>query len=204
MRGGDVTTRIDLIRHGNHPLVGQVLCGRMPGVAIDAKGRSQMAQCAEQLARFGVDIVESSPQQRALQSADIIASRCGTAVELVSAVDEIEMGDWTGIAFAELARSASWQAWNRRRSLEQPPNGESAGSLQRRVVRHLEEIRLERSGARIAVVSHAELIRVALMHYLRIPLDDFQLLDVEPGSISTLFIQRSRTVVTRINGRALA
>ncbi len=199
-----MTTRIDLVRHGNHSLLGRVLCGRMPGVALDATGRSQMAQCAEQLVRSGIDIVQSSPQPRALQSADIIAARCGTAVELAGAIDEIEMGDWTGIAFADLAGSSRWQAWNRRRSQEKPPNGESAGSLQARVVRHLEAIRLERSGTRIAVVSHAEPIRVALMHYLRIPLDDFQSVEVEPASISTLFVQGPRVVVARINGRAIA
>jgi len=176
----------------------------MPGIELNAAGRHQMAECAERLLESGIDAVQSSPQRRTVQSANIIAARCGAAVEIVPAMDEIEMGDWTGRALAELEADPSWQAWNARRGQQCPPGGECATLLQARVVRHLEDFRKARLDARIVIVSHAEPIRVALMHYLGVPLDHFQSVEVEPAGISTLVMQKSRVVVVRMNGKAIA
>ena len=43
-------TTFHLIRHGAHGLLGRVLTGRMPGVALDARGRAQAADLAAALA----------------------------------------------------------------------------------------------------------------------------------------------------------
>ena len=43
-------TTFHLIRHGAHGLLGRVLTGRMPGVALDARGRAQAAELAAALA----------------------------------------------------------------------------------------------------------------------------------------------------------
>ena len=78
-----MTMHIHLVRHGHHGLIGLVLCGRMPGVQLDEFGCRQMADTAEILWRNAPLAVQSSPQRRALQSAAIIADRCGCAVEII-------------------------------------------------------------------------------------------------------------------------
>ena len=74
------------------------------------------------------------------------------------------MGAWTGAEFADLAPDERWRRWNEKRGSTQPPGGESMVALQRRVVRHVEHFRAV--GGSIVIVSHAEPIRAALMHYL--------------------------------------
>src|SRR4051812_5858202 len=169
--GCDVSVQIHLIRHGHHPLLGHVLCGRMPGVQLDDLGCREMNATAEMIKRTGPQAIQSSPQRRALQSAGIVADRCSLAVEVVPAFDEIDMGRWTGAKFADLASDPAWQTWNEKRGSTQPLGGESMAALQRRVVGHIEQFR-HLQGA-IVIVSHAEPIRAALMNYLKVPLDLF-------------------------------
>src|SRR4051794_36758050 len=110
-----MTTHIHLVRHGHHGLLDRVLCGRMPGVQLDEEGCRQMANAAEIISRSAPVAVQSSPQRRALQSAAIIANRCGCPVEIAAGFDEIDMGQWNGAAFADLASDKRWRRWNERR-----------------------------------------------------------------------------------------
>jgi probable phosphoglycerate mutase len=161
-----------------------------------------MAATAETLRRYGPSAVQSSPQRRALQSAAIIANRCGCAVEIATGFDEIDMGSWTGATFAELASDKQWRRWNARRGSARPPGGESMGALQRRVIDHLEQLKGQVGD--IVIVSHAEPIRAALMHYLAIPLDRFHSVQIDPASISTVRIEGSRRLVSCVNGKVSA
>lgn len=192
---------IHLVRHGHHALLAGILCGRLPGVELDALGRRQMSLCAERIFPRPAAI-QSSPQLRARQSAAILASHFRLPVEIVAAVDEIDVGDWTGRSFDELDKDPEWHRWNSRRKKSCPPNGEGMVALQQRVVRHLEELRVgPDDGSTILVVSHAEPIRAALLHYANIALDDFLSIAVEPASVSTLCLDHTGVDVCRINQR---
>ena len=194
---------IHLIRHGHHALLARKLCGRTPGISLDELGCRQIQLCAE-LLTSQPSAIQSSPRRRARQSASILAQRFGLAVEIVPAVDEIDVGDWTGRAFEELKQDEAWARWNTARGSSRPPNGESMTALQRRVVDHLEQLRDDTSEARLLIVSHAEPIRAALLHYLSRPLDDFMSIAVDPGSISTLTVDRSGVRVSTINQKVPA
>ena len=192
--------QVHLVRHGHHPLLGRLLCGRRVEAGLDDIGHAQSDLVGRQLSRFRPVAVQSSPRRRTLQSAAAIARHCRTAVEVVDAVDEIDMGCWTGQEFTALEADPAWVEWNERRGSAVPPGGESMSNLQRRVVGHLEQLRAENTDAVIAIVSHAEPIRAALMYYLGIPLDKFFEVTVDPASISTLTMSRRRTRVARLNG----
>ena len=193
---------IHLVRHGHHALLGRVLCGRMPGVQLDALGCRQMAAVAEIIRQAAPSVLQSSPQRRALQSAGIVGARCGLPVEIAAAFDEIDMGEWTGAGFSDLASEQAWQRWNDSRGSTRPPRGESMLALQSRVIGHIEQ--LGGSAGPIVIVSHAEPIRAALMHYLSVPLDDFQSVAVGLASISTISIEGQRGYVSRLNGEVAA
>jgi broad specificity phosphatase PhoE len=201
--GREVTTHIFLVRHGHHALLGRVLCGRMPGVHLDELGCQQMEATAQVMRARAPQTIQSSPQRRALQSAGIIAARCGLPIEIVPAFDEIDMGRWTGAAFSDLVDQRAWKQWNDRRARAKPPGGESMVALQRRVVRYIEQFRADQQ-ARVVVVSHAEPIRAALMHYLRVPLDLFHSVDIAPASISCISLDESQTMVARVHGGVTA
>jgi probable phosphoglycerate mutase len=191
---------VHLVRHGHHALLAGVLCGRMPGVELDELGCRQMASYSRSILPAPT-AVQSSPQRRALQSASILAHAIDLPVEIVAAVDEIDVGDWTGRRLDELNKDPDWQRWNQGRGSSRPPNGESMHELQRRVVQHLEQLWNDADDGTVVIVSHAEPIRAALLHYANIPLDDFLSIAVEPASVSTLCFDRSGIHISRINHR---
>jgi broad specificity phosphatase PhoE len=191
-------TTIHLVRHGHHPLLGRTLCGRMAGVALDERGRDEIAASAA-LLEPPPTIVQSSPQLRARQSAAILAKVFGVPVETVSEVDEIDIGVWTGRPLADLDGDPAWQAWNAHRGSARPPGGESMQELQARVVGHLDRICVRYSDETIAIVSHAEPIRAAILHYRQIRLDDFLSVEIETASVSTMNADYTGIQLTQVN-----
>lgn len=194
---------IHLVRHGHTALLGRVLCGRTADIGLDELGCRQMAACAGKIAPTPV-LIQSSPQPRARQSATILARHFGLTVQIVPDVDELDFGDWTGRSFQELADDPAWKRWNSERGANRPPNGESMRSLQRRIVNHLEQLREDTAGGTVVVVSHAEPIRAALLHYADIALDDFLAVPVDPAGISTLLFERAGVRISRINKKVAA
>lgn len=170
----------------------------MSGVALDGLGQTQMLACAAMMAP-APDLIESSPRLRTRQSALFLASHFRLPVRTVAAFDELDVGDWTGTSFAELDRDPRWRQWNARRGSTRPPRGESMAELQRRVVQHLESLRRDGTGSVVAIVSHAEPIRAALLHYAGVPVDDFASIPVETASISTLAADQSGFLIEQIN-----
>src|SRR5436305_7167184 len=193
-----MVSTIHLVRHGHHSLLGNQLCGRMPGVRLDEFGCLQMSRCAGLLGRAPA-VLQSSPQRRAQQSASILGWHFGMPVEIVPAVDEMDFGDWTSMQFSDLENDPEWKRWNSRRGTSRAPGGESMRALQRRTVQHLEELRRLPADGTVVIVSHAEPIRAALLYYSRIRLDDFLSIEVAPASISTLSVGRAGVRVTCIN-----
>jgi broad specificity phosphatase PhoE len=189
---------IHLVRHGHHAMLGDRLCGRMPGVQLDDLGCRQMSRCAEMIAEAPAAI-QSSPQRRTQQSASILAWHFGLPVEIAPDVDEIDYGKWTSQAFADLEGDTRWKRWNTRRSTSRPPGGESMRALQQRVVHHLEQLRRSETDGAIVIVSHAEPIRAALLYYSRTSLDNFFSIQVDPASVSTLAVDKSGIRISRIN-----
>lgn len=175
-----------LVRHAAHDLLSQVLIGRQDGVPLSEAGHAQVEALAERLAHFRITHIQSSPRERASQTARPIARRCRLAVEVCSALDEIDFGSWTGHRFDELADDPRWRRWNMERAQGAVPGGESMADVEARIVAHLLKMHAERPRARIVMVSHAEVIRTAVLHVLGMSLDEWRAVDVGPASITAL------------------
>jgi broad specificity phosphatase PhoE len=195
--------RIYLVRHASHDLIGEILCGRSVDPALNERGQAEATALARSLSAERIDLVQSSPRRRTRETAQAIADRIGRGLEVTPALDEIEVGDWSGLSFEELAPDESWHTWNARRGSTRPPRGESMRELQHRIVAHLEELaELPIRGA--VLVSHAEPIRAALMHQRGIALDDFHRVEVAPASISIIDMTPIRNNVTLSEGQVIA
>jgi broad specificity phosphatase PhoE len=183
-----VTTTVFLVRHATHSLVDRVLVGRMSGIYLDRTGERQAERLADLLAARDIRVLQSSPRERARDTAAPIAAQTGVPIEVAEAADEIDLGAWTGQAFEDLASDDGWQRWNNARSTARPPEGESMQEVQVRIVDHLERLHASYPGERVAIVSHAEVIRAAVLHYSGLSLDAFSQIQIPPASISTLLI----------------
>src|SRR5690349_1995812 len=160
-----------LIRHCEHVLQDRVLVGRSPGIHLTTRGREHARELGHRLADEQIAVVQSSPRERCVETAEEIAALVGAPIDIAPALDEIDLGAWTGATLADLQADPNWRAWNERRAEARPPGGESMRKAQERIVRHLEESAKTGLAGRTAMVTHAEIIRAALLYARRLPLD---------------------------------
>lgn len=192
-----------LFRHGNNDAVGKWFAGRSPGVHLNDEGRLQAESIAHRFASAPIRAIYSSPLERAMETAAPLAARINIPVETDERLIEAGVGDWTRRSFAELNDDANWVRFNKFRSSSAAPNGELAIDMQARMVRFLEDCRLRHPGETIALFSHADVIKAALLLYCGIPIDFTNRLQVYPGSVSVITIDEESAQVLRINDTGL-
>jgi probable phosphoglycerate mutase len=193
-------TTVLLIRHASHALVGKAVAGRRDDVRLDDTGRGQADALAQRLADSAISAVYTSPRERALQTAAPLAKRLGLTPAVDAAFDEIDFGDWTGKAFGELALDPGWPLWVDKRSIAQPPNGERFAAVQQRAVDGIQRLRAKHPDEKIAIYSHADVIKSVLAHVLHLSLDDLERFEVAPASISIVIAGGAWAQVKLING----
>jgi broad specificity phosphatase PhoE len=193
-------TTIYLARHASHDRLNRVLCGRMPGVALSPRGRAEAAALAVHFKSSSAVAVMTSPMERARQTAAAIAEALGLAVTVAPELNEIDLGDWSGSRFDQLASDPLWRRWNVARTQSRPPRGETMGEARARIVGLLERLRDADAGPTI-LVSHGDIIKGALLSVLGLPLDAVHLFDIDPASVSAVALWPGGGKVLHLNTR---
>jgi len=178
------TAQLLLIRHGLTDWVGHRLPGWTPGIHLSEQGRQQAETLAQRLASLPIEAIYASPLERTVETAEAIAAPQGLSVQLRENLGELRIGEWTGQAIEDLAKKEEWLAIQFYPSGANIPGGETMHEMQARVVAELDAIRKAHPGATVAVVSHADVIKAAVAHYIGLHLDLFQRLSVYPASLT--------------------
>jgi len=155
-------------------------------VHLNQSGRAQAQQLSEALGAASIAQIFSSPLERAIETAEPLAHKLSLKIQITPGFNEVDFGDWTGLAYAELAPLEQWKRWNCFRASTRAPNGEMMVETQARFVIALKQLQEAFPEARIAIFSHADPIKAALMYYLGIPLDFLQRLEIGLASFSIL------------------
>ena len=194
-----VTCLVILARHAAHAEIGRRLSGRSE-IELSETGRRTAAQLGERLRDAGLTLIHSSPRRRALETATPVATQCGIAVETAAALDEIDFGEWTGRAFDALDADPTWQRWNSARGSVTPPGGESMADATARAIGHVEAVARRTSGPAL-LVTHCDIIRGIVAHYLGLALDRLLSFDIDLASRTTLAVGGRGGRVVTVNER---
>ena len=194
-------TTILLIRHAvNEYVKTGKLAGRMEGVHLNDEGKAQAEALGQRLAKAPLAGIYSSPMERTLETAAAIArGHPQLTVEARTEIIEVEYGDWQGMAISALQRRKMWAVVQEYPSRAYFPNGEALRDVQARMVNAIEALARRHPAGMIALVCHADLIKLALAHYLGMHLDVFQRIVISPASISTLQLGHSRPFILGMN-----
>ena len=188
-----------LIRHGENDWTGKKITGWAPGIHLNARGQGQAEAMPGLLAGVRLKAVYSSPLERTLETAEPLARRQGLRVVARPALGEVRYGRWEGQSLPSLRRRKLWAIIQQSPSLARFPDGESFIEAQSRVVAEMETLRAEHARDTIACVSHADVIKLAIAHYLGLSLDHFQRLSIAPASISLLSVIDGQARLLRLN-----
>jgi len=182
-------SRILLIRHATIDGLDRIV-GRTTGVTLNAVGVVEAEALAGWSAQAPLSAILCSPQPRALQTALAVARPHHLVPEPRPEFDEVDFGAWTGRAFSELSADPVWQMFNQDRCRAAAPAGESMRGVLERVTDGLAGASQTAAGEPIAIVTHAEIIRCALIAAFDLSLDDWPRFQPAPASISTLAVNR--------------
>lgn len=196
-----MTTTLFLVRHAPHEHQHRVQVGRTEGVALADGSWPLVEAVGRRLAGEGLDLIRSSPVQRAQDTAGGVARATGLAVETDDDLTEMDMGDWTGMSFDDLPSEKSYRDWNASKATTGAPGGELSTEVQARMVRAVNRVRDRLPEGRAALVSHGDPIKCLVCACLGLPLDSMHRFDLEPASITTVVVGDWGAKVVRLNER---
>jgi broad specificity phosphatase PhoE len=189
-----------LMRHGETDWnrEGRVM-GRNP-VELSAQGREQVAAAAEFARGLKLDLIVTSPLVRARQSAAIVAERLG-GVELIEdgRLTEVEYGRWEGMSFQSLLKDEFYLQYKEHPVTMATPGGENLAQAQSRGLAAVHDAMRANHGRRVLFVSHGDIIRTVICHYLRLELEHFRRLRVDNATFSALELADNFAEVKFIN-----
>lgn len=182
--------RLVLIRHAPTAETGRRLTGRIRGVPLDDGGRTAAQVTSEWLAPVRFRAVYASPLERTWETAEIVARPHRLAPVAHDGLLEVDYGDWSGRTLGSLYKLKAWRSVVMTPSRVTFPGGETLLAAQRRAVAACEELAGRHRDDTIALVSHSDIIRLVVSHYLGQPLDLFHRIAVAPASVTTLVLPR--------------
>jgi broad specificity phosphatase PhoE len=183
-------TTFALIRHAAHALVGRTIVGRTPGVQLSPEGQGQADALADWIAPGSIEALYSSPLERALATAARLAARLQLEVQIADELNEIDFAAWTNRTLAELHDLEHWRRFNIFRSGIRVPGGEAMVDVQGRMLRLVERLCRVHPDQTVALISHGDVIKAAVAHYLGVPLDLFSRIQISPASVSIVRMGR--------------
>ena len=177
-------------------------------IELNDTGLEQARKLAAFLENEPVIAILSSPLQRAIATAEVIASNHQLPVEVDQGLRELRVGELEGMSVSNLSTTFSQflMQWWQDGGTVKLPSGESLVELQQRAWKAVERL-LERhktnpghnEGTTVVVVSHYFVTLAIILKALNLPLDYFTKFKVDLGGVSILEIQDYGTRLLTFN-----
>jgi probable phosphoglycerate mutase len=197
--------RLLLVRHGSHdwlaPPINR-LAGHLPGVHLNAAGRAEAAALARRLNASPPDRIVSSPVERALETARILAEALAREVTIDERITETRMGTWEGMTISEIVARfpLQWHAWRTAPTTADVPGLEPVEAIGARMLAAAQDY-LARGGITL-LVSHQDPLLALTCRLLDLSLDAMRRMEISPGSLTIFEVARGRCVLVALNSRS--
>ncbi len=186
-RGEGMRGIVLLMRHGETAWnrEGRVM-GQSP-VELDERGRVQVESAVPFARLIGPEVIISSPLLRARQSAEIIGHGLG-GIDVIDEVglEEVHYGRWQGMVYEDLIEDAEYERYRDHPLTTPTPGGETIGQVQERGVRAIRHAIEANPGKRLLFVSHGDIIRTVLCHFMGLELQHFRRIRIDNATFSAL------------------
>jgi probable phosphoglycerate mutase len=153
--------KLILIRHGESEVNPQNLVPRKgEPVHLTEKGKEQSRLLVPALQMYDLELILSSPEIRAQETAKIIARALHIPVKTISELSERDWGDWSGKTWEEIKEALDLMSIEERYTFV-PPRGESWKQAEERIGKALDTI-TSRKEKCVAIVTHNGVLRILM------------------------------------------
>ncbi|WP_213804254.1 histidine phosphatase family protein [Granulicella sp. dw_53] len=158
-------TSLHFIRHAETDMAGR-FCGHSDP-PINAIGVQQICRLAESIQPASIHAIYCSDLRRAVVTAEALAKTFAVPIIRRRNLREIDFGDWEGLSWNEIElRDPTYASnWIKDFPNLSAPGGEPFADFEMRVWDEIEELLSFARFGRIAVVTHAGVMRVALRRF---------------------------------------
>ncbi|MBN2259430.1 MAG: histidine phosphatase family protein [Clostridiales bacterium] len=130
-------------------------------IELNDNGRNQAIAVSDEISTMNIDLIISSPQKRALETAQIIARKTNSEIRIDENLMERAFGSLEGMAFKDILNQHPKFFDMIRMESEMPIEGiETVKAVEERVQSVLERIKEESNIKKILLVSHGGTARV--------------------------------------------
>lgn len=194
-------SKLFLVRHGNTELNSAERYWGRSDVKLSAAGIRQAERLRDRLAVEKIDAVYSSNLERALVTAEIIASGHQLAVITCTELREVNFGQLEGLNFSEISRLYPEVAklWAERSTKLKYPGGESLVKFNNRVSKFLSKLDKHTVGETILIVAHSGVLRTLVCQLLGIDPQRRWQIRLDLASLSILETHQQGAILSLLN-----
>lgn len=196
--------RLVFIRHAHSTANDAgILSGQLPGISLSTKGRKQAEELVERLGASTFDSIRVSPMQRCEETiSPWINSKYSKGMKsyrIDESLIEMNYGSWSGRKLSSLSREKMWKEIQERPSSVQFPDGERMKSMQKRAISGVMAALTEKKNGTHLFVSHGDVLKAIVASLLKMKLDDFQSLVIDPASVTIIDFDGSKSRLLAFN-----
>ena len=193
-------TEIILARHGETKWnVEEVFRGTID-IELNQTGINQAGLLGKYLSERHIDAVYSSPLQRALKTAEAIASHHGLTVEIAPELIDFDFGIWQGLSLQEVRDRYPelFKEWASHPDKVKIPEGENLNAVRERAMRAVDEA-VARVKGTVVLVAHRVVNKVLICALLGLDNSHFWNIRQDNCGITTFAYENGRFVLTEHN-----
>jgi alpha-ribazole phosphatase len=142
---------------------------------LNDTGINQAIKLSEKLLSLNYKFskIYSSPQKRALKTAEILSKSCNVDYISVKDLQEMNMGKWEGLSWKEVEEKypAEYKEWYLNRRYTKTPDGESYDDMLERVLKAIHKI-VNDNAENVVIVSHSAVIMCLQCYVTNTPFKD--------------------------------
>ena len=192
---------IILARHGETDWNTEEVFRGRADVALNETGLKQASRLAEYLSGEKIDIVYSSPLQRAVKTAEAVALRHKLPVTTVENLNDMNFGEWQGLSRRDvnLKYPELYRDWLDTPEQVKVPGGESLEEVRSRAMPFLEDAVMRCGEGTIVLVSHRVVHKVLICALLGLNNASFWSFRLDTAASTRFVFDGDRVVLVRHN-----
>jgi broad specificity phosphatase PhoE len=177
---------IYLIRHGQTEWNRERRIMGIGPVPLSDEGRESVEILAAALEGESIPVIYTSVVKRASETAEILSARWGSRIVEEPRLNESPYEGWVGKRYEELSGDKEFELYGTEPTESRFSLNEGMADIQRRALEAVERARSESKDGKAAMVSHSDVIKPIVTHYLGMDLDDMHRLSIANASATLL------------------